>query len=439
MLTIFRHGCYLRLKFMLDIKLIREKSELVKAGLGRRGMEVSVDKILEVDTGRRSLLQDVEAKKMKLNAVSKEIGALKGRGAEAADKIAEMKGLSDEISRLDESVRKVDEELKSLLLVIPNIPQESVPEGKSSEDNRVYRIVGEKPAFNFKPRQHFTIGEALGILDFERGASIAGSGFTLLRGAGALLERALINFMLDLHSADGKYTEVMTPFMVNSESMTGTGQLPKFAEDLYRIEGLDFYLIPTAEVPVTNIHRNETLQGSDLPRYFVAYSPCFRKEAGAHGADTRGLIRQHQFNKVELVKMVVPETSGAELEDLLLDAEKVLKTLGLSYRVVTLCAGDLGFSSAKTYDIEVWLPGQNMYREISSCSNFEDFQARRANIRYKPTKTDKPRFVHTLNGSGLAIGRTVVAILENFQNADGSVTVPVPLRPYMRGMERIGR
>jgi seryl-tRNA synthetase len=424
---------------MLDVKLIRENPELVKSGLARRGLTGVLDPVIELDRERRKLLTEVEAMKAKLNSVSKEIGALKQKGADAPERIAEMKSLSAEISKMDEKVRAVEEEQASKLLVIPNLPHASVPDGTAEEQNIVARKWGEPPAFSFKPRQHFELGEALGILDFNRGASISGSGFTLLVGAGALLERALINFMLDLHTGGGRYLEVLPPFMVNRASMTGTGQLPKFAEDLYKIEGMEFYLIPTAEVPVTNIHRGEILPVEELPKYYVAYSPCFRKEAGAHGADTRGLVRQHQFDKVELVKMVIPEKSYDELEALLIDAESILKALGLHYRVVTLCTGDLGFSSAKTYDIEVWLPGQDRYREISSCSNFEDFQARRANIKYKTSKKDKPRFVHTLNGSGLAIGRTVVALLENYQNEDGSVTIPEPLRAYMKGMERISK
>jgi seryl-tRNA synthetase len=424
---------------MLDVKLIRENPELVKSGLARRGLTGVLDPVIELDRERRKLLTEVEAMKAKLNSVSKEIGALKQKGADAPERIAEMKSLSAEISKMDEKVRAVEEEQASKLLVIPNLPHASVPDGTAEEQNIVARKWGEPPAFSFKPRQHFELGEALGILDFNRGASISGSGFTLLVGAGALLERALINFMLDLHTGGGRYLEVLPPFMVNRASMTGTGQLPKFAEDLYKIEGMEFYLIPTAEVPVTNIHRGEILPAEELPKYYVAYSPCFRKEAGAHGADTRGLVRQHQFDKVELVKMVIPEKSYDELEALLIDAESILKALGLHYRVVTLCTGDLGFSSAKTYDIEVWLPGQDRYREISSCSNFEDFQARRANIKYKTSKKDKPRFVHTLNGSGLAIGRTVVALLENYQNEDGSVTIPEPLRAYMKGMERISK
>jgi seryl-tRNA synthetase len=322
-------------------------------------------------------------------------------------------------------------------MIIPNIPHESVVYGTSSEDNPVIRVWGEKPDFAFTPKPHWEIGEDLNILDFARGAKITGARFTLYRAWGAALERAIINFMLDLHTSEHGYTEVLTPFMVNSESMTGTGQLPKFAEDLFKIEKFDYYLIPTAEVPVTNIHRDEILDERELPVYYVAYSPCFRSEAGSYGKDTRGLIRQHQFNKVELVKFTTPETSYDELEKLTLNAEEVLKRLNIHFRTVSLCTADLGFSSAKTYDLEVWLPGQDAYREISSCSNFDDFQSRRASIRFRREGSGKVEFAHTLNGSGLAVGRTVVAVLENFQQADGSVIVPDALRPYMKGIDRI--
>ncbi len=323
------------------------------------------------------------------------------------------------------------------MMVIPNVPHESVVYGASAEDNPIVREWGEKPAFDFEPRPHWEIGESLGILDFAGGARIAGARFTLYRGIGAMLERALINFMLDLHTSEHNYTEVLTPFMVNKESMTGTGQLPKFAEELFKIEGMDYYLIPTAEVPVTNIHREEILNESDLPCYYVAYSPCFRSEAGSYGKDTRGLIRQHQFNKVEMVKFTTPETSYDELEKLTLNAEEVLKRLNIHFRTVSLCTADIGFSSAKTYDLEIWLPGQDTYREVSSCSNFEDFQARRANIRFRREESSRVEFVHTLNGSGLAIGRTLVAILENYQQKDGSVIIPETLRPYVKGVDRI--
>jgi seryl-tRNA synthetase len=329
--------------------------------------------------------------------------------------------------------------LNRFLLTIPNIPHNSVVTGEGEGDNPEIKRWGELPEFNFEAKNHWDIGKNLGILDFERGAKITGSGFTLYKGLGARMEMALVSFMLELHTREHKYLEVLPPFIVNKESMIGTGQLPKFEEDLYKIEAQDYYLIPTAEVPVTNIHRDEIFEKAELPKYYVSYTPCFRREAGAHGKDTRGIIRQHQFNKVELVKFTVPEDSYQELETLLEDAEEVLQRLGLPYRVVSLCSGDLGFSAAKTYDIEVWLPGQKAFREISSCSNFEDFQARRAGIRYREKPKERPRFIHTLNGSGLAIGRTVVAILENCQQEDGSVIVPQALRPYMGEVERISK
>jgi len=350
-----------------------------------------------------------------------------------------MGSVSSRIKELDESLKKTEELLNGLIMTIPNIPHESVVCGTGDEDNLVVRKWGKKPQFDFEPRPHWDIGEDLNILDFAAGAKIAGARFTVYRGAGARLERALINFMLDLHTTEHGYTEIFTPFMVNSESMTGTGQLPKFEEDLFKIAGTDYYLIPTAEVPVTNIHRDEILDEKDLPVYYVAYSACFRAEAGSYGKDTRGLIRQHQFNKVEMVKFTRPEESYDELEKLTANAEEVLKRLGIHFRTVNLCTGDLGFSSAKTYDLEAWLPGQDTYREISSCSDFESFQARRAGIRFRREENSKVEYVHTLNGSGLAIGRTVVAILENYQQKDGSVIVPEVLRPYMNGVDRIVR
>jgi seryl-tRNA synthetase len=348
-----------------------------------------------------------------------------------------MSQVSVKIKEYDETLRITEEELNAFVLTVPNVQHESVPVGHSSEDNPVVRSWGEKPSFSFEPKQHFELGENLNILDFARGAKITGARFTLYRGAGAALERALINFMLDLHTGEHGYTEVLTPFMVNRESMTGTGQLPKFAEDLFKIEGMDYYLIPTAEVPVTNIYRDEILEEDKLPLYYVAYSPCFRSEAGSYGKDTRGLIRQHQFNKVEMVKFTQPEISYAELEKLTVNAEEILKRLGIPHRTVCLCTADLGFSSAKTYDVEAWMPGQSVYREISSCSNFEDFQARRASIRFRRKDSGKVEFVHTLNGSGLAVGRTVAVILENYQQEDGSVVIPGALRHYMRGLDRI--
>jgi len=402
-----------------------------------RGQEVNLDAFAALDAKRRTILQEVETLRNERNTASKEIGERKKNKVDASDLIARMGEVSDRIKELDESLKKIEEDLHNVLMVIPNIPHESVVYGTSSDDNPVVRVWGEKPQFDFPPKPHWDIGEDLNILDFARGAKITGARFTLYRGLGAMLERAIINFMLDLHTSEHGYTEVLTPFMVNSESMTGTGQLPKFAEDLFKIDGLEYYLIPTAEVPVTNIHRDEILNEKDLPTYYVAYSPCFRAEAGSYGKDTRGLIRQHQFNKVELVKFTTPETSYEELEKLTINAEEILKRLNIHFRTVSLCTGDMGFSSAKTYDIEAWLPGQDTYREISSCSNFENFQARRASIRFRREGSGKVEFVHTLNGSGLAVGRTVVAVLENMQQADGSVVIPDALRPYMKGIDRI--
>ena len=424
---------------MLDIKYIRENIKEVQKRLKLRDKSIDISPVEKLDADRRELLQKVEALKQKRNEVSKEIAKLKKEKADSAELVCEMQGTSKEIKTLDRSVSECEEELREFLLSIPNLLHESVPKGTDETDNRIERVVNEKPTFSFTPEAHNEIGETLGIIDFERAAKIAGARFAILKGAGALMERALINFMLDMHTRKHEYTEILPPFMVNKECYIGTGQLPKFEDDLFKIEGWDHYLVPTAEVPLTNIHAGEILKASDLPILYTAYTPCFRKEAGSYGKDVKGLIRQHQFNKVELVRLCVPEDSYTELETLTLDAEKILAELGLAYRVVTLCSGDTGFSAAKTYDIEVWLPGQNAYREISSCSNFEDFQARRAGIRYKP-KGDgvKPKYVHTLNGSGLAVGRTLVAILENFQQEDGSVIVPEALRPYMGGLEKIG-
>ena len=423
---------------MLDPKYLRENLESVEQRLATRGGAVTLGNFRELDSRRRELLREAESLKAVRNAASEEISRIKDK-SQAQPRIAEMREVSARIKVLDEELRSVDDELQGVLLTIPNIPHESVSVGASEADNREVRQWGEPPRFGFTPKPHWEIGEGLGILDFERGAKLTGARFTLYRGAGARLERALINFMLDLHTERHGYEETLPPFMVNRESMTGTGQLPKFEEDLFRMDGTDYYLIPTAEVPVTNIHRGEILKGSELPLSYTAYTPCFRKEAGSYGKDVRGLIRQHQFNKVELVKFVHPSTSYAELERLLSDAEEVLRQLGLHYRVVELCTGDMGFSAAKTYDIEVWLPAQDTYREISSCSNFEDFQARRASIRFREDDKAKPEFVHTLNGSGLAVGRTLVAILENYQQEDGTVVVPEALRPYMGGCSVIGR
>jgi seryl-tRNA synthetase len=371
------------------------------------------------------------------NTVSREVGEKKKRKEDASALIARMGEVSARIKELDEALKKTEDELGEIVMTIPNIPHESVAYGTSSEDNPVVRIWGEKRRFDFQPRPHWEIGEKTNTLDFARGAKIAGARFTLYRGLGAMLERAIINFMIDLHVWEHGYTEMLPPFMANSDSMTGTGQLPKFVDDLFKIEKTDYYLIPTAEVPVTNIHRDEILSEKDLPIKYVAYSPCFRAEAGSYGKDTRGLIRQHQFNKVEMVKFATPEASYDELEKLTANAEEVLKRLNIPYRTVSLCTADLGFSAAKTYDLEAWLPGQDAYREISSCSNFEDFQSRRASIRFRREGTGKLEFVHTLNGSGLAAGRTTVAVMENYQQADGSVLIPDVLRPYMRGIDRI--
>jgi seryl-tRNA synthetase len=422
---------------MLDIKSLRENLETIEARLKTRGEAVDLKGFRTLDGRRRELLQQSEELKSLRNRVSEEISRISDK-SQAQGRIAEMREVGQRIKVLDDELKGVDEALAQFLLTVPNIPHAAVPVGASEADNVEVRKWGELPAFSFAPKPHWEIGEALGILDFERGAKLTGARFTLYRGAGARLERALINFMLDLHTERHNYVEMLPPFMVNRESMTGTGQLPKFADDLFRLEGIDFFLIPTAEVPVTNIHRGEILRGADLPLCYTAYTPCFRKEAGSYGKDTRGLIRQHQFNKVELVKFARPADSYSELERLLADAEEVLRLLKIPYRVVKLCTADLGFSAALTYDIEAWLPGQGTYREISSCSNFEDFQARRASIRFREDDKAKPEFVHTLNGSGLAVGRTVVAILENFQQPDGSVLIPEALRPYMGGLEKIG-
>ena len=421
---------------MLDPRSIRENFAAVQERLARRGGSLDLTPLRELDTRRRDLLQQAESLKALRNQVSEEISRIKDK-SQAQDKILEMREVSQRIKGMDEELKGIEEELNGLLMTIPNLPHDSVPVGADESDNVQVGIWGEPPVFDFEPKPHWEIGEELGILDFERGAKLTGARFTLYRGMGARLERALINFMLDLHTAEHGYEEMLPPFIVNRESMTGTGQLPKFSDDLFRLEGLDYYLIPTAEVPVTNIHRGEILKVGELPISYTAYTPCFRAEAGSYGKDVRGLIRQHQFNKVELVKFTRPADSYAELDKLRANAEEVLRRLGLHYRVMALCTGDMGFSAAKTYDLEVWLPGQSTYREISSCSNFEDFQARRAGIRFREDDKAKPEFVHTLNGSGLAVGRTLLAILENYQQADGSVLVPEVLRPYMGGVERI--
>ena len=421
---------------MLELRYIRENLELVKEKCQHRGLAPALlDEFAAVDGQRRNLLAEVEQLKSRRNSVSDQIARLKRDGGgqqESADAlIVEMRNANGRIKELDAELATVEARLDALVMTIPNLHHDSVPLGSSETDNVEVKIWGEKPQFSFTPKPHWELGEELGILDFERAAKLSGARFSVLRGLAAKLERALINFMLDLHTERHGYSEVLPPFMFNTPTMTATGQLPKFADDLFKIEGWDLYLIPTAEVPVTNIHRDETLSEAELPIKYTAYTPCFRSEAGSHGRDTRGLIRQHQFDKVELVKFVIPETSDDELERLLADAETVLQLLGLHYRVVALCTGDIGFSSAKTYDIEVWLPGQNAYREISSCSNFLDFQARRGGIRYRPEGQKKSRLVHTLNGSGLAVGRTLVALMENFQREDGGIDIPAALLPYM--------
>lgn len=423
---------------MLDIKLIRSNPNKVKEALEKRKEKINLDEILELDQRRREVLLEADALKEKRNTVSEEIGKLKREKKDAREKILAMKEVSTTIKELDAQIKEIEEETAKILLEVPNIPHESVPIGKDEKDNVEIRKWGEPLKFDFTPLPHWDIGEALDILDFEQGAKVASARFTVLKGMGAKLERALINFMLDLHTNEYEYKEIAPPFLVNSETMTGTGQLPKFESDLFKCEN-GLYLIPTAEVPLTNLHRQEIINDDDLPLCYVAYTACFRKEAGSYGKDVRGLIRQHQFNKVELVKICRPEDSYQELETLTKNAEEVLKRLEIPYRVIVLCTGDMGFSAAKTYDIEVWLPTQKKYREISSCSNCEDFQARRAMIRYRSKEKEKVNFVHTLNGSGLAIGRTMVAILENFQQKDGSVVIPNVLRPYMGGLEKITR
>jgi seryl-tRNA synthetase len=417
---------------VLDVKILRSEYSRVEEALKNRGK--SLDLIADfpkLDARRRELLQESESLKNRRNTVSAEVARLKKNRENADELILEMREVSDRIKAMDEEVRELEASISELTLAIPNIPHESVPVGASEEENVEIRRWAEPNAFDFEPKAHWELAQNLGILDFEAGAKVTGSRFTFYKGLGARLERALISFMMDLHSDKHGYEEMLPPYIVNRDSLYGTGQLPKFEEDLFKISDTDYYLIPTAEVPVTNYHREEILNIEDLPKYYVAYSSCFRSEAGAAGRDTRGLIRQHQFNKVEMVKIVNPETSFDELEKMTTDAERVLQLLNLPYRVMALCTGDMGFGSMKTYDLEVWLPESGVYREISSCSNIGDFQARRANIRFRPEPKSKPEFVHTLNGSGLAVGRTVAAILENYQQADGSVIIPEVLRPYM--------
>ena len=423
---------------MLDLKRIRNDVDEVRKAIEIRGKgDFGLDKVLELDKDRREILQKVEEMKNKQNVVSKQIPKMKKEGKDVAPIMVEMKELSEQIKVLDEGVKAIDEKLKDILLGIPNTPCSDTPVGDSDEDNLEIRKWGDPTKFDFEPKAHWDIGVNLDIFDFERATKIAGTRFTILKGMGSRLERAIINFMLDLHTEEHGFKELWTPFMVNRDAMTGTGQLPKFEDDMFHIPSKDFFLIPTAEVPVTNIYMNEILDEEMLPIYHTAFTPCFRKEAGSAGRDTRGLIRQHQFNKVELVKFTKPEDSYKELESLTNAAEEVLKRLELPYRVVQLCGGDLGFSSAKTYDIEVWMPSYDRYLEISSCSNFEDYQARRAGIRYREADTKKVKFVNTLNGSGLAVGRTVAAIVENYQQEDGSVKIPKALIPYMGGKEYI--
>ena len=416
---------------MLDMKFVRENPELVMDAMRKRNANVNLDEFLELEKKRRELTLQVEALKSQRNAASQEIGKMKKAGENADAQMAEVRALGDKIAEDDKELKDIEARLKEILMTIPNMPAADTPVGSSDADNPVVRTWREPAKFAFEPQAHWDIGEKLNILDVERAGKVSGARFTFYRGLGSRLERSVINFFLDIHAGENGYTEFFPPFIVNKDSMQGTGQLPKFAEDMFKLEGLDYYLIPTAEVPITNLHRDEILSGDDLPLYYTAYSACFRAEAGSAGRDTRGLIRQHQFNKVELVKFTKPEDSWDELEKLTANAEKVLQLLELPYRVVRLCTGDIGFSSAATYDLEVWLPAANCYREISSCSNFLDFQARRANIRFRRDTKSKPEFVHTLNGSGVAVGRTVAAILENYQQADGSVIVPKVLRPYM--------
>jgi seryl-tRNA synthetase len=422
------------------MKILRNQMEDVKKKLSTRNDELEgLRAFTELDQRRRALIQQSEQLKNKRNVVSKEISQKKKNNEDAEDKIKEMRQVGEEIKRLDEELRRYEEEMNQILLKLPNIPHESVPVGKSEEENEVVRTWGEVPAPSFEHKPHWELAEELDLLDFERAAKVTGSRFVFYKGLGARLERALIDFMLDLHTREHGYTEIIPPYIVNRRTMTGTGQLPKFENDAFKLaENTDYFLIPTSEVPVINYHAGEILSLEDLPKYYTAYSSCFRSEAGSAGRDTRGLIRLHQFNKVELLKLVHPESSYEELEKMVENAEKVLQLLELPYRVVALCTGDLGFSAAKTYDLEVWMPSNQSYREISSCSNCEDFQARRAQIRFRPGPKSKPEYVHTLNGSGLAVGRTVAAILENHQQADGTIRIPEALRPYMGGIEKIG-
>lgn len=422
---------------MLSLKFIRQNQDLVRESLKNRGVSFDLDRLLFLDNRRRGVLLETEKLRALRNQASEEIGQAKKTGQNLQEKVAEMRRVGSQIKEKEKELSKVEKDLQEMLLYLPNLPHSSVSVGEDERDNEVVRVVGEPTEFLFKPLPHWDIGKALGILDFERAAKVAKTRFAVLWGEGALLERALITFMIDLHTKENGYQEVLPPVLVSEETMVGTGQLPKFAEEMFRCAADELYLIPTAEVPVTNLHREEVLEGDKLPLKYVAYTPCFRREAGSYGKETRGLIRLHQFNKVELVKLTHPSSSYDELESLVQDAEGVLKRLELSYRVVSLCTGDLGFAAAKCYDIEVFLPSAAGYKEISSCSNCEDFQARRANIKFKESPQAKARFVHTLNGSGLAIGRTMAALLENYQQSDGSVVIPDALRPYMNGLSKI--
>jgi seryl-tRNA synthetase len=423
---------------VLDVKWLRNEYEQVEKALNNRRASLDlISAFPELDVKRRDLLVETDTLKNRRNTVSQEVAKLKKSGGDAEALIVEMREVGDRIKELDEEIRIVEAQVEELMLSVPNLPHETVPVGASEEDNVEIRRHGEQTVLGFEPKAHWDLAQELGILDFERAGKVTGSRFTFYRGLGARLERALISFMMDLHSDQHGYEEVLPPYLVNRDSLIGTGQLPKFEEDLFKISDSDYFLIPTAEVPVTNLYREEILSVDELPKYFVAYSSCFRSEAGAAGRDTRGLIRQHQFNKVELIKLAKPEESYDELEKMTANAEKVLQLLGLPYRVLALCTGDMGFTAAKTYDLEVWLPSAGTYREISSCSNVEDFQARRAGIRFRREAKSKPEFVHTLNGSGLAVGRTFAAILENYQQEDGTIIVPEVLRPYMGGLDKI--
>ena len=422
---------------MLEIKFIRQNLKQVEKSLENRGETADLESFKHCDTKRKSLLLEIEDLRHRRNVVSEQIAAMKRNKEDTDDLVAEMRQVADRIKALDHHLSENEDKINHILFRIPNLPNHSVPIGKDSSENPVINKVGAVPDFDFEPQPHWILGEKLKIFDFEAASKITGARFPLYLGAGARLERALINFMLDIHTTEHGYKEILPPFIVNRDSMTGTGQLPKFEEDLFKLQGWDYFMVPTAEVPVTNIHKGEVLDEEVLPILYTAYTPCFRSEAGSYGKDTRGLIRQHQFNKVELVKFTKPETSYDELETLLNNAEAILDYLEIPYQVINLCTGDLGFSAAKTYDIEVWMPAQGVYREISSCSNFESFQARRANIRFKRKGKKGTELVHTLNGSGLAVGRTVAALLENYQQADGSVFIPKALRPYMGGMEKI--